>query len=102
MSTDEIFADIYRCPFIHAGRRAGPQGDSMVIDIHRYIMGGGPSVQALPESFGNLSALQTQRISSTPAGYQDTFLGILYGSDFSTFVFFIDTLRHFIEKSRHL
>ena len=37
----EVFADIYRCPFIHAGRRAGSPGDSMMIDIHRCIHGRG-------------------------------------------------------------
>ena len=37
----EVFADIYRCPFIHAGRRAGSPGDSMIVDIHRYIHGRG-------------------------------------------------------------
>ena len=37
----EVFADIYRCPFIHAGRRAGSPGVSMIEDIHRYIHGRG-------------------------------------------------------------
>ena len=37
----EAFADIYRCPFIHAGRRAGSPGVSMIVDIHRYIHGRG-------------------------------------------------------------
>ena len=37
----EVFADIYRCPFIHAGRRVGSPGVSMIVDIHRYIHGRG-------------------------------------------------------------
>ena len=37
----EVFADIYRCPYLHAGRRAGSPGDLMMIDIHRYIHGRG-------------------------------------------------------------
>ena len=37
----EVFADIYRCPFIHAGRRADSPGVSMIVDIHRCIHGRG-------------------------------------------------------------